>query len=129
MSGHAPSPSDRCILIYDSQCRLCVSSKRGLERLSASDASKAVRFVPYQSEEARQLLGMEYQPGRPDAAYLIDANGTTWRGLDAFLPLLEGLRGGRLLSALLKLPYLKWLANSLYRQVARHRYRWFGVAR
>jgi predicted DCC family thiol-disulfide oxidoreductase YuxK len=129
MSVESSSASDPCVLIYDGQCRLCVSSKRGLERVSASDPSRSVRFVPYQSEEARRLLGAEYRPERPDVAFLIDANGTIRRGLDAFLPLLPGLPGGRLLSALVRLPALRWIANRLYKQIARHRYHWFGTAR
>ena len=31
----------------------------------------SVRMVPYQSEEAKQALGESYQPGRPNAAFLV----------------------------------------------------------
>lgn len=113
-------------LIYDGDCRLCVTAKAGLERLGAD---RDVRFVPYRSEEAACRLGADYQPGRPDVAFLIEQDGRISRGLDAFLPLLPGLRGGRLCLALLKIPLARPLALLLYRFVARYRYSLFGPVR
>jgi predicted DCC family thiol-disulfide oxidoreductase YuxK len=111
------------ILIYDGQCRLCVTAKEGLER---AGADQEVRFVPYQSEEAARCLGADYRPGRPDAAFLVDQEGRISRGLDAFLPLLPGLPGGRLLRTFLQVPLMRPLAYFVYRLIARYRYRWFG---
>src|SRR5947209_18679470 len=82
-------------LIYDGQCRLCVTAKEGLERLGPEPQQSDIRFVPYQSEEAASWLGAEYKPGRPDVAFLVDPDGTIIRGLDAFLqplPVVPGCR-------------------------------------
>jgi len=111
------------ILIYDDQCRLCVTAKEGLERIGED---KDVRFVPYQSEEAASRLGTEYSPGRPCVAFLVERDGTIRRGLDAFLPLVPGLRGGRVLHAILKVPLIRPLAYLAYRLIARYRYALFG---
>lgn len=112
------------ILIYDGHCRLCVTAKRGIEHLGAP---QDVQWVPYHSEEAARCLGKDYQPGRPDAAFLVEPDGTITKGLDAFLPLLPGLRGGWVLLGLWKIPPLRPLAYLLYRLIARYRYRWFGT--
>ena len=112
------------MLIYDGQCRLCVTAKKTLERQTAGSD---VRFVPYQSEEAIRCLGKDYQPGRPDVAFLVEPDGTIRKGLDAFVPLLPGLRGGWLLLALWRMPILRPIAYVLYRVIARYRYRWFGT--
>jgi predicted DCC family thiol-disulfide oxidoreductase YuxK len=112
------------ILIYDGQCRLCVMAKETLER--RADGGD-VRFVPYQSEEAAHCLGSDYTSGLPDAAFLVEDDGTIKKGLDAFVPLLPGLRGGWILLALWQVPWLRPVAQSLYRVVARHRYQWFGA--
>ncbi|TKB73405.1 MAG: DUF393 domain-containing protein [Nitrospira sp.] len=112
------------ILIYDAECRLCVTAKEGLERLGRDPS---VRYVPYQSDEAAFRLGEGYRPGRPDVAYLIGPGGQVQRGLEAFLPLLPGLPGGRVLTALAHIPMFKGLAVLVYRLVAKHRYRWFGT--
>lgn len=112
------------ILIYDDRCRLCVAAREGLAR---AGEGTDVRFVPYQSEEAARRLGADYKPGRPDVAFLVEGNGAICRGLDAFLPLVPGLRGGRVLHAILKIPLVRPLADLAYRLVARYRYRWFGA--
>jgi predicted DCC family thiol-disulfide oxidoreductase YuxK len=116
------TPPER-VLIYDGQCRLCVTAKEGLERLGTG---QEVRFVPYQSEEAASRLGSSYRAGRPDAAFLVERDGSVSRGLDAFLPLLPGLRGGRWLQAVMRVPFLRPLAFLVYRLVARYRYQLFG---
>jgi len=114
------------ILIYDGQCRLCVTAKETLER--RADGA-AVRWVPYQSEEAARCLGGAYQPGQPEVAFLVERDGTITKGLDAFVPLLPGLSGGWILLALWRFPLLRPLAHQLYRLIARYRYRWFGEVR
>src|SRR5579885_2754953 len=119
----AGDTSDR-ILVYDGQCRLCVTAKEGFTRVEQRDTD--VRWVPYQSEEAASRLGSLYHPGRPDVAFLIESDGTIKQGLEAFLALLPGVRGGRLLASILRLPVLRPLAHLAYRMIARYRYRWFG---
>ena len=113
-------------LIFDGQCRLCVTAKEGLERLGPEPQQSDIRFVPYQSEEAASRLGAEYKPGRPDVAFLVEPDGTISRGLDAFLPLVPGLPGGRVLHAILRVSLVRPLAYFAYRLVARYRYCWFG---
>jgi len=115
-----------CLLVYDGQCRLCVTAKKGLERLETHADATPVRMVPYQSEEAKQALGKSYLPGRPKVAFLVRPNGEIARGLDAFLALLPGIKGGRALSALLSFPLVKPFGYLLYWFVARYRYSIFG---
>src|SRR3989449_3649339 len=123
MPREIPKREPERILIYDGQCRLCVTAKEGIERVGGP---QGVRFVPYQSEEAARRLGSEYKPGRPDVAFLVEPDGTISRGLDAFLPLVPGLPGGRVLHAVLRVPLIRPLAYLAYRLVARYRYKWFG---
>jgi predicted DCC family thiol-disulfide oxidoreductase YuxK len=113
-------------LIYDGECRLCVTAKEGIEQLGGD---QNVRFVPYQSEEALAHLGKEHKPGRPDAAFLVEPGGRIRRGLDAFLPLLPGLPGGRILLSLLRIPLFRPFAYLIYRLIARYRYAWFGAVK
>jgi predicted DCC family thiol-disulfide oxidoreductase YuxK len=125
LQKQSSEPSENT-LIYDGECRLCVTAKEGIERLGGD---RAVRFVPYQSEEAAGRLGADYKPGRPAVAFLIEPNGRILHGLDAFLPLLPGLPGGRFLLSLLRIPVLRPLAYLIYRLIARYRYAWFGQVR
>ena len=120
------SGSQQCLLIYDGRCRMCVTAKDGLERLSGG---QELRIIPYESDEAKRVLGSRHQAGRPEAAFLVTADGRIASGLDAFFPLLPGIRGGRVLAKLFALPLVKPLAYRLYALVARHRYRLFGEVR
>jgi len=127
MTEHSSDQQIRpCLLIYDGQCRLCVTAKQGLERLETNTAGDNIRMITYQSEEAKDILGPRYQPGRPDVAFLVGSDGKVAQGLDAFLPLLPGLKGGPFLAGLFRIPLIKPLGKLLYRFVARYRYRLFG---
>ena len=119
-----PDPQD--LLIYDGECRLCVAAKEGLER---HGEHKRVRFIAYNSTEAASILGEGYQPGRPEVAFLVESNGGIQRGLDAFLPLLPGLPGGRIILKLWRIRFLRPLGYAAYRFIANNRYRWFGAVR
>lgn len=118
-----------CLLIYDGKCRLCVSTKQKLEQAGVGQAGSDVRFLPYQSDEAKRALGQKYCLDRPDMAFLVQPSGEVHQGLDAFLPLVPSLPGGRLLLWCLRIPLAKRLAEWGYGMIARHRYRLFGEAR
>jgi predicted DCC family thiol-disulfide oxidoreductase YuxK len=126
MGEEHPPTADECILVYDGRCRFCVQAKEGLERLKGQNEPNAVQMIPYQSEKAREILGTTYRPGRPDVAFLVQPNGVIRQGLDAFLPLLPGIRGGRFLATFLSVPLVKPFAYLVYRFVARYRYLLFG---
>lgn len=121
------SPQVR-LLVYDGECRLCVSAKQKLEERGVGRAESDVRFLAYQSEAAKKIFGSGYRPGRPDTAFLILPSGKVLQGLEAFFPLIHTLPGGTLLLWWLRFPFVKRLAEWGYRMVARHRYRWFGEA-
>lgn len=116
------------LLVYDGECRLCVSTKQKLEELGVGQAESDVRFLAYQSEAAKRILGPNYRSGRPDMAFLIQPSGEVLQGLEAFLPLVHTIRGGKLLLWWLRFSSAKRLAEWGYRRIARHRYRWFGEA-
>lgn len=122
--AHTGNGEPAPVLIYDAHCRLCVAAKEGMARRATNTL---VRWVPYQSEEAACRLGDDYRPGQPEVAFFIGPDGQIKRGLEAFLPLLSSLRGGRFLQTILRVPFLKSVAYALYRCVARYRYRLFGV--
>lgn len=128
-SADGQLPQQACLLLYDGECRLCVFAKAKLDQLRLGQAGTGVRFITYQSDEAQIALGRDYRPGRPETAFLIRPSGEVLQGLDAFLPLVPILPGGKLLLWWLRFPSVKRLAELGYRMVARHRYQWFGAAK
>ncbi len=92
-----PLSLEACLLIYDEECRLCMSVKHDLERRGISQTRTGIRFVAYQSEAARTALGQRYRLGRPETVFFIQPSGKILQRLDAFSPLLPHLPGGTLM--------------------------------
>lgn len=84
-------------------------------------------MIPYESQEAVSALGEQYRPGPPSMAYLISPAGGVSQGVDAFLPLIQGLPGGKLAQWMLQWSLTRSLAERVYRWIARHRYRLFSA--
>ena len=124
MADESLAKKDKAILIYDAECRVCVATK---EQLEQQDQEGGVRYVPYQSHEAACRLGASYLRGRPDSAFLVGADGRVTQGIDAFLSVLPGMRCGRVIVGIFKLPGIYRLAKAFYPVFARNRYRWFGA--
>ncbi len=127
--GKGQLPGQACLLLYDGECRFCVSIKGRLSQLGIGRAGSGVRFIPYQSEEAKIALGRDYRPGRPDRAFLVQPSGGILQGLDAFLPLVHHLPGGKSLLWWLRFHFVRRLVDWSYRMLARHRYRLFGESK
>ena len=125
-----PLSLEACLLIYDEECRLCMSVKHDLERRGISQTRTGIRFVAYQSEAARTVtvIGHRYRLGRPQTAFLIQPSGKILQALDAFSLLLPHLPGGTLMQWGLRIGRVRQLAGWGHRLIARYRYRWFGVA-
>ena len=121
-------PPQACLLIYDGECRLCVSVKMALEQREVNPTRTGIQFVAYQSKAARIALGQRYRSGRPETAFFIQPSGKVLQGLAAFFPILPYIWGGRLVLWGLRFHMVRQLAEWGYRFMARHRYRWFGVA-
>ena len=121
----ANKPACRGLLIFDGECRLCMSVKTFLEKHKRLDG---IQFIPYKSLEACRALTHEYKQGeRPKYAYLIQTNGVVKRGMEAFLPLMAHGRMRTCLTVLWKIPGVRCVSHRLYHLVACHRYQWFGA--
>lgn len=51
-----------------------------------------------------KALGQDYRQGRPETAFLVRPSGEVLQGIEAFLPLLSSLRGGKVLLWILQWP-------------------------
>jgi predicted DCC family thiol-disulfide oxidoreductase YuxK len=113
------------IILFDGYCNLCSGFVRWLIR---RDKSARFRFLPLQSDEARQLLklseGENASKNDPDSVILYH-DGTIRERSEAVLEIFKILGGIWRLMAPFKYLPLAWRDN-LYNFVARNRYRWFG---
>jgi predicted DCC family thiol-disulfide oxidoreductase YuxK len=114
---------DTAVIVFDGVCVLC---NGWVDFLLARDLRGRYRFAAMQGEAGRRLLAAHgLDPDDPASFLLIDAEGAHTDS-DAIVRVLSGLGGGwRLAAAGRIVP--RALRDRLYRLVARHRYRWFGV--
>lgn len=112
-------------LIYDAECRLCVSSKHWVEKW---DRRHRIRFLPFQTAEAKELAPELGEMTCIDAMRFVGPDGSISSGVDAFKKMLPFLPMGGVVSALFYLPGVSRLAQKIYGHVAENRYRWFGRA-
>lgn len=123
MGSDVPEKLRSGCLVYDSHCRLCVSVKQTLE-----PRAPHIQFVPYESQKAAESLGKSYQTGqRPPMAYWVDEQGSVVGGLEAFLPFLHNLAGGKIFIFFWRFRSCRRIMMALYEFVAKNRYRWFGT--
>ncbi len=114
------------LLIYDAECRLCVVSKRWIEKW---DIKRQIRFLPFQSEEAKRLVPEIASSECLDAMRLVNREGVALSGVDAFRGMLPSLPMGWLIGLFFRLPLVPRFAILLYRIIAHNRYHWFGAAK
>ncbi len=107
-------------LVYDGECRMCTHST---QRLIGWDTAHRIEVTPSQAAGV-----MARFPWIPAAAYteaiqLVGPGGETWQGAAAIEQLLTILPRGRWIAWVFNVPFVRTLADRVYRLVARNRYR------
>ncbi|MBM7621699.1 putative DCC family thiol-disulfide oxidoreductase YuxK [Bacillus tianshenii] len=110
------------VLLFDGVCNMCNSLVIFVIR---NDKKGRFKFASLQSEQGQLLLKSLSLPSDDfDTFYLIEGNRRFTRS-SAGLKVLKGLDGPwKLLYPLILVP--KPIRDSVYRYVAKNRYRWFG---
>lgn len=118
----AEAPEDAPVFVYDGVCALCDWTVR---HVVAHEITPSIRFVAIQSAEGRDLARRaDIDPDAPESFLFIE-NGRLLKDSEALLALARQLRGPARAAPLVRL-LPRFVADALYRLVARNRYRWFG---
>jgi predicted DCC family thiol-disulfide oxidoreductase YuxK len=108
-------------ILYDGSCSLCRASVMRLRRfdtrgrvetLALHDPTAVTRFPQIDREQAMRWM------------QAVDTHGRVWSGVEAWARIGGLLPGWNLLSWILLVPGIHWLAARAYSWVARNRYRW-----
>jgi predicted DCC family thiol-disulfide oxidoreductase YuxK len=108
----------RYTVFYDANCRLCVRSRRTLERLRPR---AKVTFVDLRDEGAMRGYPMVRRAGLSQM-FVMDSAGEVAGGYDGFVlmaPVIPWVRG---MSGVLRWRAVRAVGRVVYRWVARHRY-------
>ena len=110
------------IVVFDGLCNLCSGGAQWLEH---HQAEPPFRLVPMQSDQGRALLTQHgYDPDDPLTFLVLDGSQHLTQS-NAWIHLMGAAGGGwRLIHAARIIPRA-W-RDSVYRLIARNRYRWFG---
>jgi predicted DCC family thiol-disulfide oxidoreductase YuxK len=117
-----PLPSSN-ILVFDGVCVLC---SRWVRFVLKHDRRRQFKFAAMQTPRGRDLLTRHgIDPDDPMSFLLLEA-GAGYTDTDAIIRVLLSLGGGWTSLAWLLRIVPRFIRNSLYRWIARHRYRLFG---
>lgn len=107
-------------LVYDGMCRMCTRLSKVLEKW---DGRRQIEVVPSQATGVMARFPWIPLRAYAEAIQLVGPGGETWQGAAAVEQLLNVLPRGRWISWVFRIPYVRALADRVYRWVARNRYR------
>jgi len=110
------------VMVFDGFCHLCSAGARWVQ---GHPIEPPFQLVSMQSELGRALLAQRgYDPDDPLTFLVLDGDRCLTQS-DAWIHLVAAAGGGwRLIHAARVIP--RGLRDSVYRLIARNRYRWFG---
>jgi len=107
-------------LVYDGMCRMCT---RLAQTLIAWDTTHMIEVVPSQTSGVMARFPWIPASAYSEAIQLIGPGGETSQGSAAIERLLTVLPRGRWIAWVFRIPFVRTLADRVYRWVARNRYR------
>ena len=110
------------IIFFDGVCNLCNSS---VNRLIKNDVKKVFKFASLQSEFAKSFVPDHLLNYKNLDTILFYKNGQFYDRSNAVLNICKAL-GGRFNVFLIGYIIPRFMRDTLYRFVAKNRYKWFG---
>lgn len=107
-------------VVYDGQCGVCNRLVAGLKRW---DRLEELEILPSQTSGLAARFPWISERAFADSMQVVRmSDGRTWAGAAAIEQLLEVLPRGRWLAWMFRVPFVRGLADRLYRWFARNRY-------
>jgi predicted DCC family thiol-disulfide oxidoreductase YuxK len=110
-------------LFYDARCRLCLRSRRALERMRPR---AELAFVDVNDDAAMAQFPMVDRRTSLGQMFILDSAGRLAGGYDGFVLLLPVIPVLRQVQFLLGWNWVRFVGSKIYRWVARNRYRLGG---
>ena len=107
-------------LVYDGMCRMCTRLSKLLIKW---DSPNRIEVVASQATGVMARFPWIPAKAYSDGIQLVGPGGATWQGSAAVEQLLTILPRGKWIAWVFRLPFVRTLADKVYRWVARNRYR------
>ena len=122
--GYAETPSAGLgrpyTLVFDGMCKICNPLANVVRKW---DSRHRIEVVPSQANGVRARFPWIPAVAYTQAIQLVGPGGETWQGAAAVEQLLTVLPRGRWISWVFHVPFVRTLADKVYRWIARNRYR------
>jgi predicted DCC family thiol-disulfide oxidoreductase YuxK len=113
-------PTCEYTVVYDGMCKVCTRLAEALRRW---DRDLLLEIVSSQTPGVMARFPWIPKEAFGEALQLVALDGTTWSGAAAIERLLDVLPRGQWVSWVFRIPFVRVLADRLYRWFARNRYR------
>jgi len=129
VAGEEPGATARIVgsvgrpytVIYDGACRVC---GKLVDMLAEWDTHESVEIVPSQAPGVHARFPWIPARAYAESVQVVRArDGKTWQGAAALETIINVMPKGRLIGWVFKVPYVRPLAEYLYRTFAKNRYR------
>lgn len=115
------------VILYDADCRLCQAAK---EQLESVDKEQQLRFIPFQDPQVTREFPSLHPNALQRDIHVVLPDGSVYTGAAGYREIgrvisTQSLRGKlmRLSSLLMRIPGTLPLAELVYGQIAKNRYR------
>jgi predicted DCC family thiol-disulfide oxidoreductase YuxK len=116
----APSLGRPYTVVFDGQCKVCTRVVRALEKW---DRNRELEIVASQTPGVQARFPWIPPRAYVDSLQLVGPGGRTWQGAAAIEQLLDVLPKGKRISWIFSIPFMRRLADRVYRWFARNRYK------
>ena len=106
--------------VYDGTCKVCTRLSAVLRKW---DRDGQIEIVPSQAPGVTARFPWIPARAYAEALQLVGPNGETWQGAAAIEQLLHVLPKGKLIAWLFAIPFVRPVADRIYRWFARNRYK------
>jgi predicted DCC family thiol-disulfide oxidoreductase YuxK len=113
-------PDSAYSVIYDGDCKIC---QRLARRLAVWDRRGCFEIVPSQQPGVRARFPWIPAHAYMESLQLVRSDGRTWQGAEAVERILTVVPRGRWISWIFRVPFVRAIADRIYRWFARNRYR------
>jgi predicted DCC family thiol-disulfide oxidoreductase YuxK len=107
-------------VVFDGTCKMCSRLSRVLEKW---DRHRVMEIVPSQRPGVAARFPWIPRHAYAEALQMIGPGGVTWSGAEAVEQLLTVLPKGKLIAWVFRIPFMRTIADRIYRWVAQNRYK------
>jgi predicted DCC family thiol-disulfide oxidoreductase YuxK len=123
MIQHPPRAPEKLLLLYDGECNLCLATVEKLRRIRTQ---AKLTMLPLQEADPVLLPKGIQREDLLEELHVVDGEGRLYKGAEAVIRIMRTVPGLAWLAGLYRVPGMKGPAQSVYRFIAKHRYRLFG---